>query len=72
MPEAPSSVRVSKFVNPIMNQYQTDTNRTMMYAVYGAVVMWEGPDVGRYDGYKVTVSPPDGMVRLPIELSSKF
>jgi len=42
-----------------------------MYAVYGAVVMWSGPDIGYYDGYKVSVSPPDGIVRLPIELKGK-
>ena len=30
--------------------------------------MWEGPDIGFFDGFEVTVSPPDGVVRLPILL----
>lgn len=51
-----------------MNEYETGANQTLFAAVYGAVVWWNGPEVGRFDGFHVRVSPADGQIRLPIQL----
>ena len=72
VPKVPHNPRVSEFVNPVMNAYEAGRNRTLRYAVYGAIMMWEGPEIGYFDGFHVTISPPDGMIRHPIKFKSKF
>lgn len=72
MPSTPFNVKISKFVNPILNQYRVTGSRTMMYPVYGAVVSWQQPGDGYYDDFVVTVDPPHGNVRVPIKLKSKY
>ena len=68
----PFRVRISKFVNPVLTEYTVGQNQTMRFPVYGAVVMWEGPISGHFDGFSVQLSPPDGIVRLPITLQGNL
>ncbi|XP_039261160.2 uncharacterized protein LOC120337462 isoform X1 [Styela clava] len=70
VPASPYNIQVSKFVNPLINQYRVTGSKTMMYPVYGAVVSWEMPDMGMLDDFVLTVDPPHGSVRVPIKLKS--
>ncbi|XP_076813407.1 uncharacterized protein LOC143459966 [Clavelina lepadiformis] len=70
VPMPPFNVRISKFVNPILNEYAVEGNKTMKFPVYGSVVLWEGPDTGYHDGFDVVVNPPHGKVKLPILLKA--
>nr|XP_039261162.1 fibronectin-like isoform X2 [Styela clava] len=70
VPASPYNIQVSKFVNPLINQYRVTGSKTMMYPVYGAVVSWEMPDMGMLDDFVLTVDPPHGSIRVPIKLKS--
>nr|XP_026690446.1 uncharacterized protein LOC113474268 [Ciona intestinalis] len=62
-PMPPYRVRLSKFANRALSAHSFGTGRLMMFPVYGAVVYWDGPDSGHFDGYELTVNPPHGVVR---------
>ena len=72
VPLPPYNILISKFVNPVLTEYLVGGNRTMLFPVYGAVVMWGGPDSGYFDGFHIQLTPPDGIVRLPITLGRKW
>jgi len=65
-PMPPYQIRLSNFIHPVLKAYQMGHGRTMMYPIYGGVVMWDGPDSGLFDDFNVKVDPPHGMVRTPI------
>ena len=58
-------------MNPVLTEYLVGKNLTLLYPVYGVILMWEGPDSGHFDGFHVEVTPPDGVINPPITLDRK-